>query len=246
MEFGVDLYHDKMRTGGSLLLRGAAAACLGLLLAACGDGPKQEAGPPPEPHVEEAAAVVENDPRPVLVAFGDSLTAGIRIRSHETYPSYLQREFDERGMEFRVVNEGVSGDTTARGLSRVSTALSHDPEWVILALGANDGLRGLAIDVMEENLDRMIEEFQSRGTKVVLAGMMLPRNYGPEYVDSFESVFPRLAEKREVPLIPFLLENVAMDPDLNQSDGIHPNARGNEIIARQVADALQELLQSEI
>lgn len=183
-----------------------------------------------------------HDPRPVVVAFGDSLTSGHRVAPDETYPAFLQRELDRRQLAFRVVNEGVSGDTTARAMSRIPAALAHDPAWVLLALGANDGLRGLPLDVMEENLREMIVRFRENGAQVLLAGMMLPRNYGPDYVEQFEGVYPRLSRELGVSLLPFLLENVAMVRELNNSDGIHPNARGNEIVARQVADAFEDLV----
>ncbi len=208
------------------------------LMAACGA---------PEPAGTEAPAalgeapVPASDPRPVLVAFGDSLTAGHGVARDESYPAFLQREVDRRGLAVRVVNEGVSGDTTARAMSRVDAALAHGPEWVVLAVGANDGLRGLPLDALESNLGEMVARFRDGGARVILAGMKLPRNYGPDYVREFDAIYPRVAAELETPLIPFLLENVAMVRDLNNRDGIHPNARGNEIIARQVADAFQEL-----
>ncbi len=225
-----------------------AAAVGGLavlaLLAACGSNePSTLREDTTQPAAQPTHAVAgDDDPRPVLAAFGDSLTAGHRLAYAESYPDYLQRELDRRGLAFRVVNEGVGGDTTAKGLSRIDGVMAHQPEWVVLALGANDGLRGLAIDSMEANLREMIERFQGRGVRVLLAGMKLPRNYGPEYVRAFEAVYPRLARELDAPLIPFLLKNVAMKRDLNHADGIHPNAKGNEIIARQVADALEGLV----
>lgn len=215
------------------------------LLAACG---ASETDAPALPDAELAAdsrptvAPGAPDARPVVVAFGDSLTAGQRVGRSETYPAFLQREFDMRGMSFRVVNEGISGDTTAVALSRIDAAIAHRPKWVILALGANDGLRGLPLDAMERNLREIIGQFGQAGASVVLAGMKLPRNYGPEYVRDFDRVYPRLAEELDLPLIPFLLENVAMVPELNNADGIHPNSKGNEIIARQVALAFEEFL----
>ena len=216
-----------------------------VLLAACGT---TETNAPDPPSAEQAGnsrpAVAPDvpDTRPVVVAFGDSLTAGQRVGRSETYPAFLQREFDKRGMSFRVVNEGISGDTTAVALSRIDVAIAHQPKWVILALGANDGLRGLPLDAMERNLREIIGLFGKAGAEVVLAGMKLPRNYGPEYVRDFDGVYPRLAEELDLPLIPFLLENVAMVPELNSADGIHPNAKGNEIIARQVATAFEDFL----
>ena len=215
------------------------------VLAACGT---TETNAPTPPGAEQARnsqpAVAPGvpDTRPVVVAFGDSLTAGQRVGRSETYPAFLQREFDKRGMSFRVINEGISGDTTAVALSRIDVAIAHQPKWVILALGANDGLRGLPLDAMERNLREIIGLFGQAGARVVLAGMKLPRNYGPDYVRDFDGVYPRLAEELDLPLIPFLLENVAMVPELNNADGIHPNAKGNEIIARQVATAFEDFL----
>ena len=239
-----------MRNPVRTLLRNATCATVwvGLLLPGCGP-PEPEAAPEAPP---ESVAVVptegdapEPDTRPALVAFGDSLTAGKGVSPAESYPGFLQLEFDRRGLAFRVVNEGVSGDTTARALSRVESALRHTPAWVILAIGANDGLRGLPLDAMEKNLERMVSRFRDGGAQVVVAGMMLPRNYGPEYVSEFEAVYPRVAAKFDLPLIPFLLENVAMVRELNQFDGIHPNARGNRIVARQVADFFEPIARSE-
>ncbi len=222
-----------------------AATVATALLVACSTVETIE---PTQPRAEQAGdghspvAPTAPDMRPVVVAFGDSLTAGQRVGRSETFPSFLQREFDQRGKGFRVVNEGISGDTTAVALSRIDAAIAHQPAWVIVALGANDGLRGLPLDAMEHNLREIIRQFRQAGARVVLAGMKLPKNYGPEYVRDFDGVYPRLAEELGLPLIPFLLENVAMVPELNNSDGIHPNAEGNKIIARQVASAFDEFL----
>ena len=214
-------------------------------LSACGTTETNAPAPPDAEQARDsrpAVAPAVQDTRPVIVAFGDSLTAGQRVGRSETYPAFLQREFDKRGMSFRVVNEGISGDTTAVALSRIDAAIAHEPKWVILALGANDGLRGLPLDAMERNLREIIGLFRQAGASVVLAGMKLPRNYGPEYVRDFDGVYPRLAEELDLSLIPFLLENVAMVPELNNADGVHPNAKGNEIIARQVATAFEDFL----
>lgn len=216
-----------------------------VVLAACGTAETNAPAPPGAEQARDSRPAVAPgvpDTRPVMVAFGDSLTAGQRVGRSETYPAFLQRELDKRGMSFRVINEGISGDTTAVALSRIDVAIAHQPEWVILALGANDGLRGLPLDAMERNLREIIGLFGQAGARVVLAGMKLPRNYGPEYVRDFDGVYPRLAEELDLPLIPFLLENVAMVPELNNADGIHPNAKGNEIIARQVAAAFENFL----
>ena len=213
-----------------------------LLLAGCG-GQQRPAtsGEGPLARAEPAADTAE-DTRPVIVAFGDSLTSGQGVDRDETYPAYLQREIDRRGLTFRVVNEGVSGDTTAKALSRVAGALAHEPAWVILGLGANDGLRGLPLADMERNLVQIVRLFREGGARVLLAGMKLPRNYGPDYVGEFEAIYPRMAEDLGLPLLPFLLQDVAMVRELNNRDGIHPNSAGNEIIARNVADAFEGLV----
>ena len=230
--------HHRSTAGAPVLAITVAAA----LLAACGSAPTVDPSQPGGEAVEERESPAAPDTRPVVVAFGDSLTAGQRVGRDETYPAFLQRELDSRGKSFRVVNQGVSGDTTAVALSRVEAAIASQPAWVIVALGANDGLRGLPLDAMERNLRKVIEMFRQSGAQVVLAGMKLPRNYGPEYVRDFDAVYPRLAEELNLLWIPFLLENVAMVPELNNDDGIHPNAAGNAIIARQVAAALEGFL----
>lgn len=221
---------------------GARAVLAALLLAGCGGEQRPATSGEGAPVRTEPAADTAQDERPVIVAFGDSLTSGQGVNRDETYPAYLQREIDRRGLAFRVVNEGVSGDTTAKALSRVAGALAHGPAWVILGLGANDGLRGLPLDDMERNLAQIVRLFRDGGARVLLAGMKLPRNYGPAYVGDFEAIYPRLAEDLGLPLIPFLLQDVAMVRELNNRDGIHPNSAGNEIIARNVADAFEGLV----
>ena len=166
------------------------------------------------------------DFRPVILAFGDSLTAGHGVPAETAYPVRLQRKLDELGYKYRVVGMGISGDTTSGGRARMRPAIDLKPSIVILELGANDGLRGLPIASMQMNLEEMIKDFQKAGAKVILAGMTLPRNYGEAYVKSFEDVFRNLAKKYNLPLIPFFLEGVAGDPKYTQEDLIHPNAQG--------------------
>lgn len=193
---------------------------------------------PAEP---EAPAPVADGP--VIVAFGDSLTAGYGAPEGESYPDFLQQELLDRGLQYKVINEGVSGDTTAMALQRIDFAIADKPELVVLALGGNDGLRGLPADAMEANLLEMVGRFQKAGAEVVLAGMTLPPNFGAEYIRQFEAVFPSVARKSGAKLIPFLLAGVAADRELNQEDGIHPTAAGNRIVARTVADFLAPLLE---
>jgi acyl-CoA thioesterase-1 len=180
--------------------------------------------------------------RPVILAFGDSLTAGYGVQAPDGYPARLQTTLDKQGYKYRVVSMGVSGDTTSGGLARLKAALAQKPSIVILELGANDGLRGLSTAAMQMNLEKMIKDFQGAGAKVVLAGMTLPRNYGDEYVKSFETVFRDLAKKYNTALIPFFLEGVAGNPKYTLEDLIHPNAQGYVLVTNIVMKTLKPLL----
>jgi len=154
----------------------------------------------------------------------------------------LQVELDKQGYQYRVVNAGVGGDTTGGGLSRLRSGLDLHPEIVILELGGNDGLRGLPMDSMQENLEEMIVAFQKGGARVILAGMTLPRNFGPDYIGAFEQVYPTLASKHKVTLIPFFLEGAAGKPELNLEDGIHPNEAGYRYVTANVLKYLEPML----
>lgn len=182
---------------------------------------------------------------PVILAFGDSLTAGQGVPREWSYPAQLQQLLDNQGFHYRVVNAGVSGDTSAGGLSRVDRLLAqHRPAVVILELGANDGLRGLPVAQMRTNLDRTLVAIRAAGARVVLAGMEAPPNMGPDYTAAYRKVFPELANHHDAALIPFFLEGVAAKPDLNLADGIHPNARGYEIVTASVFRVLAPLLKA--
>ena len=215
-----------------------------LIVSAC------EPTPPAAPEAElrpatSVAAAVDSTPddRPVILAFGDSLTDGYGIDPRESYPAQLQVELDRKGYSYRVVNQGISGDTTSGGLARLSLALELKPAIVILELGGNDGLRGVPIDVARENLGRMIEAFQEIDSRVVIAGLTLPMNYGPDYISEFENMFVELAETYGTERIPFLLEGVAGDPELNRSGDIHPTAEGYAIVVRNVLETIEPLIQ---
>jgi acyl-CoA thioesterase-1 len=184
----------------------------------------------------------QRDSRPVILAFGDSLTAGFGVAPDAGYPPRLQRRLDALGYKFRVVGMGISGDTTSGGLARLKAALDQKPSIVILELGANDGLRGLSIMRMQQNLEAMIKDFQKIGAKVVLAGMTLPRNYAEAYVKSFEDVFRWLAKQHQLHLIPFFLEGVAGNPKYTLDDLIHPNAEGYVRVTDIVMKTLEPLL----
>lgn len=176
------------------------------------------------------------------MAFGDSLSAGFGVEPGKSYPDDVQRLLNAAGYHYRVVNLGVSGDTTTDGVERLSNVLAVHPAIVILEFGGNDGLRGLPVTSTEKNLATMIEALRKSGAKILLAGMTLPRNYGPEYIHSFEQVYVDLAKKYHLERIPFLLEGVGGHPDLMQADGIHPTAQGAKIVAATVMRYLQPLL----
>jgi len=179
---------------------------------------------------------------PVIVALGDSLTAGLGVAAEEAYPALLQARLAREGLHYRVVNAGVSGDTTAGARRRVDWVLRARPAIVVVALGANDGLRGLPVAVMRDNLVAIVTRLREAGARVLLAGMRLPPNYGAAYTRDFAEAFGTVARTTSVPLLPFLLEGVAGRPALNLPDGIHPNAAGQRMVADAVWRALQPLL----
>lgn len=217
--------------------RRSAVLFFAALLAGCSrEEPRPEAAEPP-PRAE-----ARPDGRPVIVAFGDSLTAGHGLAAGLSYADFLQKELDRRGRRYRVVNQGISGDTTSGGAARIDAALTLGPRILILELGANDGLRGLPVEATRANLSEMIDACHRAGAKVLLCGMTLPRNYGPDYIRSFEAVFADLARRKKVALVPFFLEGVATRADLMQGDGLHPTAAGNELVARNVWKYLEPLL----
>ena len=178
----------------------------------------------------------------VIVAFGDSLTAGFGVAPEEAWPALIEARLRREGYPYRVVNAGVSGDTTAGGLRRVDWVLRNRPEVAVVALGANDGLRGLSTDLMRTNLLGIVERLRAAGTRVLVVGMEVPPNYGAAYARAFRGVFPEVARKTGSSLMPFLLDGVAADPRLNQADGIHPNPAGHRAIADRVWPHLTALL----
>ena len=179
---------------------------------------------------------------PVILAFGDSLTAGFGVPDAQSYPARLQKIIIENGYPHQVVNGGVSGDTTAGGVRRIKWLMKHNPEIVILELGANDGLRGLSLKEMESNLEQIIVICKEGGAKVLLTGMKVPPNYGEEYTVEFEKIYIRLAEKHKLSLVPFLLEGVAGRREYTQPDGIHPLGSGYSIVVQTIWKYLKTLM----
>jgi acyl-CoA thioesterase-1 len=184
----------------------------------------------------------QRDTRPVIVAFGDSLSAGFGAEPGKSFPDFLQKDLDAAGLHWRVVNAGVSGNTTTDGLDRVNEVLHYKPRITIVEFGGNDGLRGLPLEATESNLDQIIQMLEAAGSKVLLAGMTLPPNYGGDYITRFGQIYANLAKKNNVPRIPFLLSDVVFHTGLMQQDGIHPTAQGNEIVAKTVMRYLKPLL----
>lgn len=201
------------------------------LIAACA---RREPSPAP-------ATSPSSSESPAIVFLGDSLTAGYGLDPEEAYPALIGEKIQAAHLAYHVINAGVSGDTTAGGLRRLEWALKARPKILVVALGANDGLRGLAVAETRKNLEAIIRQSQAAGCRVVLAGMKLPVNYGEEFRAPFERMYPELAKARGVALIPFLLKGVGGHPELNQADGLHPNREGHRRIAETVWPVLQPL-----
>jgi acyl-CoA thioesterase-1 len=233
-----------MTMPGRLCIPSAVLISL-LALVACGKGGATADQTVPRPAASAQAQdhrAPDTDSRPRIVLLGDSLTAGLGLSQDEAYPALLQKRVDAEGLTYRIVNAGVSGDTSFDGLSRLDWALEGDVRVLVVALGGNDGLRGLPPDQLEKNLATIIERARARGIRVILAGMEAPPNFGESYIVSFHKVYPALAKKYGVPLIPFLLQGVAGIEGLNQRDGIHPTAEGARTVADNVWTVLRPTL----
>ena len=179
---------------------------------------------------------------PEILAFGDSLTAGLGLTVSEAFPARLAARLKDDGIDVKMVNGGVSGDTTTDGLARLDWALADKPDFVILALGANDMLRGIDPKIARANLDKMIDKVQASGAKLLLLGMHAEANWGAPYQHEFDAIYPELAKAHNVPLYPFFLDGVAMNPELNQADGMHPNERGVAIMVDRIAPLVAKLI----
>ncbi|HYE87982.1 MAG TPA: arylesterase [Vicinamibacterales bacterium] len=211
-----------------------------VLAAACGGRERTDAPAAAAPVAPAAAA---NAPKARIVFLGDSLTAGLGLSPEQSYPSLIGKRLKERGYDYEIVNAGVSGDTSAGGLRRLDWSLEGDVKVLVLALGANDGLRGLPTGDLKKNLEAVLDRAKARDIAVVLAGMEAPPNNGIEYTRAFRQVYADLARRYDVRFIPFMLQGVAGDAALNQGDGIHPNTRGAEIVADIVWKELEPLLE---
>ena len=211
------------------------------LLAACGRPPVERAKEAPRPAAPDTRPLPP-DTRPVIAAFGDSLTAGHGVEAGESYPDFLQKDLDGRGLRYRVVNAGLSGDTTSGGLARLDGVVTLKPEVVILELGANDALRGIDPAITRRNLEAIIAKLKERNIPILLTGMIAPPNMGSTYGAAFNPIFPELAAKHGLIFDPFFLEGVAAERDLNLADGMHPNGRGVDVIVRRILPKVEELI----
>jgi acyl-CoA thioesterase-1 len=179
---------------------------------------------------------------PEVLAFGDSLTAGLGLSDREAFPAQLEARLRKDGIEVRIVNAGVSGETTTDGLARIDWSLAAKPDFVLLELGANDALRGIDPKITRANLDKIIDKIQASGAKLLLLGMLAPANWGAQYEHEFDAIFPELAKAHDVPLYPFFLDGVAMNPALNQPDGMHPNQQGVAILVDRIAPLVAKMI----
>ena len=182
---------------------------------------------------------------PLVVFLGDSLTAGNGLPGDSAYPAVVARTLRDEGRPIRIVNAGSSGDTSAGGLSRLPWLLKQKPDVLVVALGGNDGLRGVPPATTRENLGRIIRVAQAEGAAVLLLGLRMPPNYGPEFTEAFQRLYPELADELDVAFVPYMLEGVGGRPEMNQGDGIHPTGEGQRIIAENVLPALRALVDDE-
>ena len=228
----------------------ALGLCAAVLAAACSDRPAAEpearaSSATPAATAAPATPPAESEPttsKPKVVCLGDSLTAGLGLTPEDAYPALLEARLRDAGLDYEVANAGVSGDTSAGGLRRLEWSMAGDVKVLVLALGANDGLRGLPARELQENLSKIIATARARGAQVILAGMEAPPNFGETYTREFRAVYQDLAREHDVVLVPFLLEGVAGVPALNQADGIHPTAEGQRHIADTIWRALAPLV----
>lgn len=215
-----------------------------LPLMGCGEKSKKQQAEPKIPARENGISKPDAPKGGTILFFGNSLTAGYGLELNEAFPAIIQQRLDSLGLDYRAVNAGLSGETTASGKNRLEWVLDPDVSIVVIELGANDGLRGIPLEETKRNLQDMVDLVGEKlpDAQIVLAGMQIPPNMGPEYTAGFRDIFPNLAKKEDLPLIPFLLEGVAGVPELNQGDGIHPTAEGQKLLAENVWEVLKELL----
>jgi len=215
-----------------------------LILIGCGESAQKKSDTSTELENSEQTEIVLDSKEKTILFFGDSLTAGMGLDPENAFPALIQSKLDSLGSDYSVINSGLSGETTASGKNRLDWVLNQSAAVFVLELGANDGLRGIPLSETKKNLQYIIDSVRKKNpaTKIVLAGMQIPPNMGPEYTNEFRTIFPELAQKNNLPLIPFLLEGVAGEPELNQADGIHPTIEGHKIVAENAWAVLEDLV----
>jgi len=213
-----------------------------ILLLSCGDTKTKKSDTSSD--AQEIADENNITTEKTILFFGDSLTAGYGIELEEAFPALVQQRLDSLEMSYNIINSGVSGETTTGGVNRIDWVLRQSVAVFVLELGANDGLRGIPLSETKANLQTIINTVKTKNpaTKIVMAGMQIPPNMGPEYTTEFKTIFPQLAKENNIPLIPFLLENVAGNPELNLADGIHPTAEGHKLVMENVWKVLKKVL----
>ncbi|WP_425236387.1 arylesterase [Ulvibacterium sp.] len=214
------------------------------LLLSCGGKSTQKTDDAATEPVDSPTEEISKGDSKTIVFFGDSLTAGLGLDPQEAFPAVIQDTLNSLGMNYTVINSGLSGETTASGRNRLDWVLNQKADIFILELGANDGLRGIPLAETRTNLQAIIDVVRQKNpnTQIILAGMQIPPNMGQDYTSEFRKIFPDLAEKNTLPLIPFLLEGVAGNPELNQEDGIHPTVAGQKIVANNVWAVLEDVV----
>ena len=227
---------------------------LAFALQGCSDAPTEPEAPRGLPFDGAAEIEEADEPLPVLeipadaprVAFlGDSITAGLHLPAAQAFPAVLQRELADQGVPFHLIDGGVSGDTSAGGRRRIDWLLRSEPDVVVVELGANDGLRGIALQDTAEHLAALLGSVREHGSRPLLLGMRIPPSYGPEYTEGFARIYEDLAETEQVPLVPFFMEGVGGIPEMNLPDGMHPNPEGHRVLAERLVEPLREVLGSE-
>ena len=217
-----------------------------LILMGCGETTSRNNKPAPDNQKTESVVAESTEQTGLILFFGNSLTAGMGLDPEEAFPAVLQRKIDSLSLNYTVVNAGLSGETTASGKNRLNWVLNQKTDVFVLELGANDGLRGINLTETRQNLQAIIDMVRAKNSEtiIILAGMQIPPNMGPDYTEAFRKIFPELAEKNKALLIPFLLRDVGGVPELNQEDGIHPTMAGHRIVARNVWEVLGPVLQN--
>ena len=218
-----------------------------LFVVSCGESTSKQAQANTSTRTDSISTDLKTPTPKTILFFGNSLTAGYGLDTQEAFPALIQDRLDSLDLNYTTINSGISGETTSGGLNRIDWVLEQEVDIFVLELGANDGLRGVPVDKTKENLQAIIDKVAEKNanTKIILAGMQIPPNMGQQYASNFKAIFPALAKKNDIAIIPFLLEGVAGIKQLNQKDGIHPTADGQKIVRDNVWVVLKQVIQKQ-